>query len=116
MNRVMLISALCMATPVLAQNAEDGMAGPVESRDGTYMQSVEDVDVRNADGDKLGEVEEILVDSDGLPAGFLIEIGGFFDLADADVSVPLNALTWDGAGYVSKMTLEQLENLQPFDE
>ena len=116
MKNLTVFAALTLSTAAFAQNAEDGMAGPVETRDGTYMQSVEDMDVRNSDGEKLGEVEEILIDSDGQPAGFLIEIGGWFDLGDADVNVPLNALTWDGESYVSKMTLDQLENLQPFDE
>lgn len=116
MTRTTLMAALIAATSAVAQDAEQGSAGPVDTRDGTYLQTVENVDVLNASGEKIGEVEEILIDSDGNPAGFLIEIGGFLGLADSDVAVPLDALTWDGAHYVSKMTEEQLENLQPFDE
>lgn len=116
MKHVMTLAALLCAAPALAQDAEDGSAGPVETRDDTYLQSVEDTDVRTGDGDKIGEVEEILIDAEGVPAGFLLEIGGFFDLGDSDVSVPLEALTWSGSHYVSKMTVEQLERLQPFDE
>ncbi|GGM06053.1 hypothetical protein GCM10011534_29730 [Pseudooceanicola nanhaiensis] len=108
--------ALLLATPLAAQNAETGDAGPVTSRDATYLKSIEDIDVVSADGDKIGEVEEILVDADGNPAAFLIEFGGWFDLGDDDVAVPLEALTYDGKNYVSKMTEEQLQNLQPWDE
>jgi len=116
MTRFMIFAALCLAGPVFAQDAEDGDAGPIETRDGTYLQSAEDINVFNSQNEKIGEVEEILIDSNGMPAGFLLEIGGFLDFGDADVSVPLEALSWNGAHYVSKMTEEQLESLQPFDE
>lgn len=116
MTRLIPCAALLCAGPLFAQDAEDGAAGPVETRDATYLQTVEDMDVRNADGEKIGEIEEILIDADGVPAGFLLEIGGFLDLGDSDVSVPLEALTWTGSYYVSKMTETQLEALQPFDE
>lgn len=105
-----------LAAPLSAQDAEDGAAGPVTSRDGNYLKSVEDVDVVSTDGEKIGEIEEILVDSDGKPAGFLIEFGGWLDLGDDDVAVPLEALTYEGGTYISKMTEEQLSNLQPWDE
>lgn len=116
MTRLITCAALLCAGPLFAQDAEEGAAGPIETRDGTYLQSVEDTDVRTAEGEKIGEVEEILIDAEGVPAGFLLEIGGFFDLGDSDVAVPLEALTWDGSHYVSKMTVDQLESLQPFDE
>ncbi|MFP7674189.1 PRC-barrel domain-containing protein [Marivita sp. S0852] len=116
MTRWICLAALACAMPVYAQDAEEGSAGPVETRDGTFMQSADDIDVRNTNGDVIGEIEEILIDSNGQPAGFLIEMGGFLDLADTEVAVPLDALTWDGAEYVSKMTEEQLQNLAPFDE
>jgi sporulation protein YlmC with PRC-barrel domain len=116
MTRLTFLTAILLAGPGFAQDAEDGAAGPVETRDGTYLQSVEDIDVYTANNEKIGEVEEILIDGEGKPAGFLLEIGGFLDLGDSDVSVPLEALTWTGAHYVSKMTVEQLESLQPFDE
>ncbi|WP_292288416.1 PRC-barrel domain-containing protein [Marivita sp.] len=115
MTRLILAAVLGLAGPVLAQTGEEG-GGTVDSRDATFLQSVEDMDVVTADGDKIGEIEEILVDNTGVPAGFLLEVGGFLGLGDSDVSVPLDALAWDGTAYVSKMTLEQLEALAPFDE
>lgn len=111
-----LAAALALPAAAPAQDAEQGQAGPVERRDGVYLQSAEDMDVRTADGDKIGEVEEILVDEQGRPAGFLIEIGGWLGLGDDDVVVPIGALTWDGSAYVSTMTETQLDQLQPFDE
>ncbi len=105
-----------LALPAIAQDAETGAAGTVDTRDSAFLQSVDDTDVVNANGEKIGEIEEILVDSDGKPAGFKIEFGGFLGMGDKDVAVPLDALTWEAGRYVSKMTQEQLENLQPWDE
>jgi hypothetical protein len=110
--------ATLAALPLAAQEDAmgDGQSGPVDSRDSAYLQSVEDMDVLNAGGDKIGEVEEILVDEQGRPAGFLLEVGGYVGLLDKDVRVPLDALDWDGSAYVSRMTEQQLENLAPWDE
>ncbi|WP_113911643.1 PRC-barrel domain-containing protein [Roseovarius dicentrarchi] len=116
MPRPMIIAATMLtAMPLAAQEAAQG-AGVVDTRDGTFLQSVDDTNVINANGEKIGEVEEILVDSDGQPAGFLIDLGGLLNFGDHDVSVPLGALEWNGKEYVSKMTEEQLENLAPWDE
>lgn len=104
------------ALPAIAQDAESGDAGTVDRRDSTYLMSPEDIDVVTNDGEKIGEIEEILVDSQGVPAGFLIEFDGLHIFADGDVAVPLASLTYDGHNYISTMTEEQLKNLQPWDE
>lgn len=118
MKRFVLATAAAslLAMPVVAQDAEKGAAGPVMTRDASYLRSVDDVNVVNVNGEKIGEIEEILVDAEGKPAGFLVEIGGFMGLGDSDVAIPLDALTWENGQYVSKMTQEQLENLRPWDE
>lgn len=111
-------AALClMAVPAFAQDSDDGQNwGPVDQRDNSYLKSVEDIDVVDADGQKIGEVEEILIDEDGKPAAFHIEVGGFLDIGDEDVAVPLEALTYEDGSYVSKLTLEQIENLPEWDD
>jgi sporulation protein YlmC with PRC-barrel domain len=113
---LIIATAALTALPLAAQDAEQGSAGPVETRDDTYMQSVDDTNVVTASGEKIGEIDEILVDSDGKPAGFVIDMGGLLDLGDNDVAVPLGALSWNGMEYVSKMTEEQLKKLKPWDE
>lgn len=116
MTRLMTTAAaLCLAALPAAAQVED-QSGPVDSRDATFMQSAEGVDVVNGDGDVIGEVEEILIDTDGAPAGFHLELGGFLDIGERDVRVPLDALSWSGTNYVSTMTEDQLNNLSEFDE
>ena len=117
MTRIAIAAAAAvLAFPAMAQDAEEGSAGPVDTRDAAYLKSADDLDVVSANGDKIGEIEEILIDADGNPAGFLIEFSGFLNLGDDEVAVPLAALTYDGGAYVSKMTEEQLKNLRPWDE
>jgi len=100
----------------IAQDAEEGSAGPKDRRDGAHLQSADDIKIVNNDGDVIGEIEEILIDENGIPAGYMIEVGGFIDIGDKEVAVPLDALEWNGAHYVSTMTENQLMNLAPFDE
>ncbi|MGR3321787.1 MAG: PRC-barrel domain-containing protein [Pseudooceanicola sp.] len=110
------LCAAALAAPAVAQDAETGSGGPKDRRDGAYLMSAEDIDVLSTDGEKIGEVEEILVDSEGVPAGVLIEFDGFHLFEDDDVAVPMEALTYNGREYVSKMTEDQLANLRPWDE
>ncbi|MFP4274613.1 MAG: PRC-barrel domain-containing protein [Paracoccaceae bacterium] len=118
MSRIILYSFLGLfALPVAAQEDDraEGQSGPVDERDTAYLQSVENMAVQNTEGEQIGEIAEILVDENGEPAGFLLEIGGFVGLMEKDVQVPLEALQWDGSAYVSRMTEEQLEDLAPWD-
>lgn len=117
MRHILIMAAATMAAlSAAAQDAEQGSAGPKDTRNDAYLQSVDDTKVMTADGEEIGEISEILVDADGKPAGFLIEMGGFLDIGESDVAVPLEALEWTGQDYVSKMTQEQLEKLTPWDE
>ena len=116
MTRKTLIALACtLAAPVLAQTTDQPAFGD-KGRDGSYLQAVDGTDIRNTNGDKIGEVEEVLIDADGLPAGFLVEIGGFLGIGERDVAIPLNALEWNGSHYVSTMTRQQLEQLDEFDD
>lgn len=113
---IIVLAAALAPLPLAAQDAEQGSAGPKDTRDSTYLKSVDDAKVVTADGDEIGEISEILVDADGKPAGYLVEMGGFLGMGDNDVAIPLEALEWSSNRYVSKMTEEQLKNLQPWDE
>lgn len=117
MFRLTLFAATLTALPLAAQDAEVGSAGPKDTRDASYLQSIEDTDLLNADGETIGEVEEILVNGEGVPAGVRVELDQrWFNLSDNDVAIPMNALHWENGQYVSKMTSEQLEQLRPWDE
>ncbi|MEZ4733946.1 MAG: PRC-barrel domain-containing protein [Caldilineaceae bacterium] len=54
-----------------------------------------DQDFINADGEVSGEIEDLLIDlSNGRILFAAIEYGGFLDIGDREIVVPLNAFTW----------------------
>lgn len=50
------------------------------------------VNVYNAQNEKLGEINELIVDSSGRLAGAVIGVGGFLGMSEHDVLVPLDRL------------------------
>lgn len=91
---------------------------PADTRDqsGAFLRALDDLDVVSVDGEKIGEIEEVLVDMEGQPAAFVVEIGGFLGIGDRDAQVPIDAFVFENGAYVSKMTKEQLENLPEWDD
>lgn len=111
-------AALALATPGAAQEdaTDEARSGPVDTRDAAYLQVAEDLEVRTGDDELIGTIEDVLLDADGRPAGYVIGIDGFLGIFDRDVQVPMESLAWNESHFVSKMTEEQLENLAPWDE
>lgn len=56
-----------------------------------YLSSLNGTDVINGNGDKIGEVEDVLVDKDGRPQ-LLVSVGGFLGIGERDVLVPWDQL------------------------
>ncbi|SEK75162.1 PRC-barrel domain-containing protein [Roseovarius nanhaiticus] len=104
---IMIAAVAATATPALAQDM---------SLDIAQLRSVDDANVVNAAGDKLGEIEDVLVGADGKPVAYVVDTGGFLDIGDEDVVVSIDALQWQGGQYVSDMTEEQLEALPKWDD
>lgn len=75
--------------------------------------------VRNRDGEKLGHLEEIVIDIDsGRVAYAVLASGGFLGLGDKYFAVPWNLLTVDTENHEVVMDLakETLENAPGFDK
>ncbi|WP_088345387.1 MULTISPECIES: PRC-barrel domain-containing protein [Rhodomicrobium] len=51
-------------------------------------------DVRNAAGEALGDISDIVVDGSGQPAVAIIGVGGFLGLGEKNIGVPFAALTF----------------------
>lgn len=108
-----MLRTICIATlttiamPLVAQAADDHDA---------QWRSADDIGVLNAQGEKLGEIDGILIDRDGRPAGFEVDMDdGDLSLRDGNIAVPLDALEWNNGEYVSKMADEQLKELPSWD-
>ena len=70
---------------------------------------------------EIGEIEDIVLSKSGQMKGIVAEVGGFLDIGDKHVMIPLedvNLVAVDDATYafVTRLTEEQLESMEGVDE
>jgi predicted outer membrane protein/sporulation protein YlmC with PRC-barrel domain len=58
------------------------------------LSKLKGLDVYNSNNEKIGDVNEILVDRNGKAENVVIGVGGFLGLGERDVAIPFNALQW----------------------
>jgi hypothetical protein len=104
-------AAAMLSTGALAQNTTTDPATPPAATSTTTSTTTESVqftsttgtaqmavskltgtDVRNAAGESLGDINDVLVDHTGMPAVAIIGVGGFLGLGEKNVGVPFKAL------------------------
>jgi sporulation protein YlmC with PRC-barrel domain len=117
--------SLALATPGLALaqqgNATTTQAAPAGQASTTtgaapatavsrYMK-LDDMNVVGANGDRIGEVSEALIDSTGRVVAVAVEAGGFLGMGDRDVVVQLDQLRFEGNRFVTNLTAEQMKAL-----
>lgn len=80
---------------------------------------LDDLDVRNAANDKIGEIEDFVV-SQGRVIGYIISVGGFLGVGERNILVEPSAITlsynqndkkWSA---VMNATKEQLQSMPAF--
>lgn len=79
---------------------------------------VNDTDVYNRAGEKLGQVEDVAIDKvSGRVAYAILSFGGFLGLGERYYPVPWSVLTYDRdkRGYVIPCDKDQLENAPSFE-
>ncbi len=69
----------------------------------------------------IGEIEDIVLDRSGQMIGIIGEVGGFLDIGDKHVMIPvdnirLTAVDDETYSYVTNMTEAELEMMQEVDE
>jgi hypothetical protein len=52
------------------------------------------IDVYGADNQKIGDIDEVLVDRQGKIHGFVVGVGGFLGIGQKDVAIPFDQLQW----------------------
>ncbi len=84
------------------------------------LSQVDDFDLQNADGDELGEINDVIVDaSQGMVTYGVVDFGGFLGLGEQTVAVPWNLLTVhktdENANLMLEATKDTLENAPTID-
>ena len=77
-------------------------------------------DVIDPEGNTVGEVADLMLDSSQKITHVLIGVGGFLGIGERTVAVELDELSVDGTGddgdLVTRMTKEQLEALPAYEK
>jgi sporulation protein YlmC with PRC-barrel domain len=76
--------------------------------------------VYNTNNDKIGEVNDLILDSNGKVAGVVIGVGGFLGMGERNVAVSYTSVKFskDNRGYeriTVPATKDQLKAMTPYD-
>ena len=102
--------------PMLFAAATLGMPAFAQTMDISGLGSVEDANITGQSGEKIGEIEEFLVDESGNPVAAAIEVGGFLNITSDEVVIMLDDLTYEGGAYTTSLSSGQLESLPAWDD
>lgn len=74
-----------------------------------------------ADWNQIGEIEDIVLSRSGQMMGIIVEVGGFLDIGDSHVMIPVenvNLVAVDDTTYtyVTRYNEEELEEMESVDE
>lgn len=85
---------------------------------GLSIDELDDLAVYNAAGEEVGEVEDVLGDSEGNIRAFVLEVGGFLGIGDEDVVISEDRakLGTDRAGLIVDMTVEEMKTLPRWED
>lgn len=115
----LLIAAALAATPAIAQQASPSADVLVEvDRDETVVQGLgisvgelEDMRIFGANGEEIGEIDDVLGDAAGQPSAVTVEVGGFLGMGDREVVIGLDEIEVVGPRLTLNRTREQIEAL-----
>ncbi|MGR3539954.1 MAG: PRC-barrel domain-containing protein [Hasllibacter sp.] len=82
--------------------------------DDTLVNDLVGMDVLAADGEDIGEIDNIGLMGDRLVA--IVGVGGFLGLGEHDVALPLERFTMTGEGAMVNMSATLLESMDEYDE
>jgi sporulation protein YlmC with PRC-barrel domain len=78
---------------------------------GMNVDRLEELDLIGANGEKIGDVEDVLADSSGKVVAVVIEYGGFLGMGEKEAVFMLDKLKLQNGKLVTTMTKAELEKL-----
>lgn len=83
---------------------------------GLTVDRLEDVDIIGADGEEIGEVEEVLMTADGRIVAVSADVGGFLGMGEREVVIPLERLVFAADGVTTDLDQAQVEVLEVWED
>jgi sporulation protein YlmC with PRC-barrel domain len=87
-------SALAQTSPAPTQPAGSGQVLTQMSPELMRGSRLTGVDVYGADNQKIGDIDEVLVDKEGKIQAIVVGVGGFLGIGQKDVAIPFAQLQW----------------------
>lgn len=78
---------------------------------GMNVDRLEELDLVGANGEEIGDVEDVLADSSGKVVAVVIEYGGFLNMGEKEAVFMLDTLKLQDGKLVTAMTKAELEAL-----
>lgn len=127
-HRLLTAAALTLVLGVGAVQAQQVVApaGPAALREvedddlivppfNTSVERMEEMDVIGANGEEIGEIDEVLMDATGRVVAVVVEVGGFLGIGEREVVIQLDQLQLQNDRFVTILTKAQLEALSPWE-
>lgn len=75
-----------------------------------------DRDVYGAQGNEVGEIEDVVMGADNKVTAVLVDVGGFLGIGERRVAIPIDQLRIEGDRVISQLTEEQVNNMPEYRE
>ena len=72
--------------------------------------------VYDSAGERVGELDDILMGEDGTSMAASLDIGGFLGMGEKDVAIPVTDLARSDDGFMVNLSQEELEAMPEFDD
>src|SRR5512134_1173275 len=95
--------------------AVETTAPPSENDPAAYLK-LDDMKIVNPAGERIGEVEEALIDPSGKAVAVAVEVGGVFGVGGREVIIQLDQLRLENNQLVTAMTKQQIEALPKWED
>jgi len=89
-----LLAGVALA-PAAGHAQTDGDFLMRQEADQMLVGNVLGIDVVGAAGENIGNVDDVVADREGQILGVVVGVGGFLGIAEKDVGIPVDALTFD---------------------
>lgn len=89
---------------------------PLRGPGNLTVRQMEDAIVYDANGKRIGEIEEVIANNRDEIVGVTVEVGGFLGIRDREVLVPIEQLTLQKGQFRTKLTADQLRALPTWDD
>lgn len=77
----------------------------------TTVGELEDMVLYGADGERVGEIEDVLGSQDGTVTAVAVEVGGLLGVGEREVIIPIDAIELDGLRLSIDYTREEIQEL-----